>query len=34
VYGYSQLSANRTHLRFVYFHNDDDSIADEFVLVK
>ncbi|CAF1496002.1 unnamed protein product [Adineta steineri] len=33
-YGYTQLWANRTYLRFVYYHDADNAIADEFVLKK
>ena len=33
-YGYVQLRANRTDLTFEYYHDDDDSIADQFVLKK
>ena len=33
-YGYTQLWANRTYLKFTYFHDADDAIADEFVLRK
>ncbi|CAF4027467.1 unnamed protein product [Rotaria sordida] len=33
-YGYTQLWANRTFLKFTYYHDTDDAIADEFVLKK
>jgi hypothetical protein len=33
-YGYAQLWANRTYLKFIYYHDADDAIADEFVLNK
>ncbi|CAF3665918.1 unnamed protein product [Rotaria sp. Silwood1] len=33
-YGYTQLWANRTYLKFTYYHDVDDAIADEFVLKK
>ena len=33
-YGYTQLSANRSHLQFTYYHNSDDAIADHFLLEK
>jgi hypothetical protein len=28
------LWANRTYLKFIYYHDADDAIADEFVLNK
>ena len=34
VYGYTTLWANRTYLKFTYYHDADDAIADEFVLNK
>jgi hypothetical protein len=34
AYGYAQLWANRTYLKFTYYHDADDAIADEFVLNK
>jgi acid phosphatase type 7 len=34
TFGYTTMYANRTYLQFNYHHNDDDSIADRFVLVK
>jgi hypothetical protein len=33
-YGYSQIWANRTYLHFTYYHNDNDALADQFVLKK
>jgi hypothetical protein len=33
-YGYSQFWANRTYLKFNYYHDVDDAIADEFILKK
>jgi hypothetical protein len=33
-YGYTQLWANRTYLKFNYYHDTDDAIADEFILEK
>jgi len=33
-YGYSQFWANRTYLKFNYYHDIDDAIDDEFVLKK
>ena len=33
VYGYTRCSVlNETYLHFVYHHNRDDSVADEFYL--
>jgi hypothetical protein len=33
-FGYTQLWANQTHLRFTYYHDADDAVADEFMLKK
>ncbi|CAF2723528.1 unnamed protein product [Rotaria sp. Silwood2] len=33
-FGYTQISANRTYLRFSYHQNVDDTIVDEFELTK
>ena len=34
TYGYTTLYANRTYLHFMYYHNSDNKLADEFVLEK
>ena len=33
-FGYTQISANRTHLHFTYHHTSDDMLIDEFLLEK
>jgi hypothetical protein len=33
-YGYATIYANKTYLHFIYYHNSDDKIADQFVLQK
>ncbi|CAF3835614.1 unnamed protein product [Adineta steineri] len=33
-YGYTTIFANKTYLHLIYYHNDDNKIADEFILQK
>ncbi|UJR34922.1 hypothetical protein I4U23_027700 [Adineta vaga] len=33
-FGYTTIFANQTYLHFNYYHNDDDSVADQFILQK
>jgi hypothetical protein len=33
-FGYTTIFANQTYLHFTYYHNSDDSIADQFILQK
>ncbi len=33
-FGYTTIFANQTYLHFTYYHNKDDSIADQFILQK
>ncbi|CAF1079501.1 unnamed protein product [Rotaria sordida] len=33
-FGYTTIFANQTYLHLTYYHNSDDSIADQFVLMK
>jgi hypothetical protein len=33
-FGYSTIYANKTHFCFIYYHNSDNGIADQFILQK
>jgi hypothetical protein len=33
-FGYTTIYANQSYLHFTYYHNSDDSIADQLILQK